>query len=427
MRRKVDAKYIKWGLTVFATAVLIIIVFFMFYRNTGLGQAIGKLNAALMPFVWGLVMAYLLCPLYNLCVRSFSKVRWPKMRGRDYTTTVSKALATIISLAVLLGIVVGILALIIPQMVQSITSIAQELPTWVRQIENWIDDAVAAAQLRAPLEHFLGDASTNFIAWVQDKIVPGYDKMVSGVAEVGMRILTLLKNFFLGLIICAFFINSKDIFAAQCKKLILAIFNENHADKFLRGAAYVNKTFGGFINGKLLDSLIVGIICFICMSLFRWPYAVLISVIVGVTNFIPFFGPFIGAIPSALLLLMVDPLTCLQFLIFILILQQVDGNIIGPKILGDSTGLSSFWVMFAILVGGALFGFGGLVLGIPVFACFYALMCYLVNRRLDKKGLSVDLRDYRQIYKYKGIKGMGQKQQEEDKKDGQSQSDQPQA
>lgn len=130
------------------------------------------------------------------------------------------------------------------------------------------------------------------------------------------------------------------------------------------------------------------------MSLLGWEYPLLISCIVGLTNIIPFFGPFIGAVPSALLILMVNPMQCIYFLIFILILQQVDGNIIGPKILGDSTGLSSFWVMFAILVGGGLFGFVGMVIGIPVFAVFYTYFSRAVNRRLDKRGFSTDIRDY---------------------------------
>ena len=146
-----------------------------------------------------------------------------------------------------------------------------------------------------------------------------------------------------------------------------------------------------FISLKLIDSLIIGIICFIGMSIFNWPYKMLVSVIVGVTNIIPFFGPFIGAIPSALLIFMVDPLTSLYFLIFVLALQQFDGNILGPKILGGSTGLPSFWVMFAILVGGGLFGFVGMIIGIPVFACIYAYTAYSVNKKLEKKQLSTDL------------------------------------
>jgi len=211
-------------------------------------------------------------------------------------------------------------------------------------------------------------------------------------------------DFFIGVIICAFFINRKEVFLAQAKKTIVAVFREDHADGILRGAAFTNKTFWGFISGKLIDSLVIGILCFIAMSILHWPYAVLISVIIGVTNIIPFFGPFIGAIPSAFLMFMVSPKLCLAFIVFVFILQQVDGNIIGPKILGETTGLSSIWVIFAILVGSGLFGVLGMILGVPVFAVLYAYFCYWINRRLEKKGLSTDLWDYHTLYRYDGVR-----------------------
>lgn len=166
--------------------------------------------------------------------------------------------------------------------------------------------------------------------------------------------------------------------------MIVAFFSEHTAKEILDGASFTNKTFGGFINGKIIDSLIIGLLCFVCMTIFGWEYTLLISCIVGITNIIPFFGPFIGAIPSALLLLMVDPEQCMWFLVFILALQQFDGNILGPKILGDSTGLASFWVLFAVLVGGGLFGFIGMVIGIPVFAIIYAYATRSINPQAGK-------------------------------------------
>ena len=175
----------------------------------------------------------------------------------------------------------------------------------------------------------------------------------------------------------------------------MSVFRKETADEILEGAHFTNMTFGGFINGKIIDSLIIGILCFIFMSIFGWEYTLLISCIIGITNIIPFFGPFIGAIPSALLLLMVDTRQCIYFIIFILLLQQFDGNILGPKILGDSTGLASFWVLFSVLVGGGMFGFIGMVIGIPVFAIIYAYVTRAVNSKLRKRGLSTDLSEYR--------------------------------
>lgn len=400
MKLKFNHTYIKWGITAFCVIALSIIFFFMIYRFHGLGQGLNKLHSILTPFVYGLVMAYLLCPLYNWGVRTFRNCSLFHLGRRDRSLTWAKALSTLLSLVVLVGIIIGILALIIPQVVQSIAHIAKELPQALDTLIAWAKNLTNGTQLTGTLGKWISDAGTDFANWVDHHMMPEYDSIVNGVKDVGIGIANVIKNFFIGLVICAFFINSKEIFAAQCKKLILALFREDRADSFLRGAAFVNRTFGGFINGKLIDSLIIGVICFICMMLFGWPYPVLISVIVGVTNIIPFFGPFIGAVPSALLICIESPLTALYFLIFILILQQIDGNIIGPKILGNSTGLSSFWVMFAILVGGGLFGFLGMVIGIPVFAVIYAYLCHAVNRKLSKKGLSTDLRDYTSLYVY---------------------------
>ena len=153
---------------------------------------------------------------------------------------------------------------------------------------------------------------------------------------------------------------------------------------------FANKTFGGFLSGKIIDSLIIGILTFAIISIFNIPYSVLISVIVGVTNIIPYFGPFLGAIPCGIILLMVDPFKCITFLIIVLILQQIDGNIIGPKILGDSTGLSSFWVIFAITLFGGFFGVFGMFVGVPLFAVIYAAIRTFINQRLEKKRLPSD-------------------------------------
>ena len=162
----------------------------------------------------------------------------------------------------------------------------------------------------------------------------------------------------------------------------------------MKEARYIHKVFGGFIIGKIVDSIIIGILCFLGLSVMNMPYTLLVSVIVGVTNVIPFFGPFIGAIPSALLILLVSPIQCLYFLIFILVLQQFDGNILGPKILGDTTGISSFWVLFSILLFGGLLGFVGMIVGVPIFAVFYRLLGDFINGLLEKKDLPVQTSQY---------------------------------
>ena len=207
-------------------------------------------------------------------------------------------------------------------------------------------------------------------------------------------------DIFVALIICVYVLNSKEKFIAQTKKLVLAVFKPDMAKELFELGTLSNETFGGFINGKIIDSIIIGIICFAAMSAMGLPLAMLISVIVGLTNIIPFFGPFIGAVPSAVILLIIEPVSALKFVIMVLILQQIDGNIIGPKILGKTTKLASFWVMFAIIVSGGLFGFVGMVLGVPVFAIIYTYISRAVNRKLEKREIETDTLHYEDFSKY---------------------------
>ena len=398
MKLKIEGKYLRAGIVALCVIMLSIIFFFALYRAEGLAAGISTITDILTPFIYGLVMAYLLCPLYN---QTFKMIKDTKLmhKGRvDRSVIYFKIIASTVSIVCMLAIIVGLLWMVIPGLIDSVISILKMLPEKVTDFSLWLEETIQnMPDTAGPLEGIMDSLAKNIEEWLQNTILPGSEAIIAGVSSGVFGVVLGVKNFAIGTIICVFFLNSKEIFAAQSRKLVFALVNQEKAYKFLYGAHFVNRTFGKFINGKLIDSLIIGIICFICMSIFKWPYVMLISVIVGVTNIIPFFGPFIGAIPSTLLIFMVDPLTSLYFLIFILILQQIDGNIIGPKILGGSTGLPSFWVMFAILVGGGLFGFVGMVIGIPVFACIYAYMGYAVNKRLDKKGFSTDLNLYKKL------------------------------
>jgi predicted PurR-regulated permease PerM len=187
------------------------------------------------------------------------------------------------------------------------------------------------------------------------------------------------------------------MFVAQVKKINFALFSEKTADKLVYITNLANKSFSGYVSGQLIDSLMVGIITYIVMLIFGWPYPMLIAVIIGVTNILPFFGPFIGAIPSAIIILLINPWQALSFVIFILILQQIEGNIIAPRILGKSVGMSAIWVVFAIIVGGGLFGFVGMVIGVPTFSVIYTLVKEFIAKRLEKKNLSVNTNDYKKV------------------------------
>ena len=395
MKLNLEEKNVKWGLTAFLVILCGILIFFAVYRFTAVQKLVGVITGILAPFIYGLVMAYLLCPIYNFTVRSVYDLMNRGKRKFSKALPIAKGVGTVVALAVLFIVVTGILWMIIPGLIDSIVKIIDILPSSMNQLMHWADlklqnFPIAQTRIDSWINHF----TENAIQFVTEKVLPEYTTIATSVSAGLLGVFTALKNIFVAIIICAYFLNSKDLFAAQSKKVIVAFFSEHTAKEILDGASFTNKTFGGFINGKIIDSLIIGLLCFVCMTIFGWEYTLLISCIVGITNIIPFFGPFIGAIPSALLLLMVDPHQCLWFLVFILALQQFDGNILGPKILGDSTGLASFWVLFAVLVGGGLFGFIGMVIGIPVFAVIYAYATRGINRRLEKRGFSTNISDY---------------------------------
>ncbi len=396
MKIRFEEKHIKWGLTAFLVVLCSIIVFFAIYRLRDVSEVINVILAILTPFIYGLVMAYLLCPIYNFTVRSIYALTKRVNVNIPRPLTVSKAVASLVSIIVLLVVITGILWMIIPGLVGSIANIIQLLPDSMDSLRSWLDvKLVGWPEAQAVLNGWINNFTENAIAFVTERLLPEYSSIAAGISEGVMGVFNVVKNFFLGIIICVYFLNSKENFAAQMKKIIMAVFSRKAADEIVQGAHFTNRTFGGFINGQIIDSFIIGLICFIVMTLFGWEYTLLISCIIGITNIIPFFGPFIGAIPSALLLLMVDTRQCIYFVIFIIILQQFDGNILIPKIQGSSTGLASFWVLFAVLVGGGLFGFIGMVIGIPMFAVIYAYVSRAINNRLEKRGLATDLAEYK--------------------------------
>ena len=406
MKNSENKRYFKIGLTAFLVIAASIILYFSIDRMNSLVHAINIATGIVTPFILGLLLAYFLCPLFNLIVKKTANVKWPKLlaskKDREPFLVFRKVIATIVSLLTFLALVAGILALFLPQLIDSIVSMIAYMPEGLETVMKWSQEIMKdQPEFDAIIDNLLKNSTDNITIWLEETLLNNYNVLINNISSGILGILGLIVDIFVAIIICIFFLNSKEIFAAQTKKLLFALLSKKKADDFLRGAVFVNKTFGGFINGKLLDSLIIGIICFVVMSIFNWPYVALISVIIGVTNIIPFFGPFIGAVPASILILIVDPMTCIYFVIFIIILQQVDGNIIGPKILGNSTGISSFWVLFAILVGGGIFGFVGMVMGIPIFAVVYAYVCYMVNKKLKKKGLSVNLEDYKYIYREK--------------------------
>lgn len=376
--------YVYWMFAIFGAIALNIVLFFLIFRFREFGGVIGKIIGILKPMIYGAAIAYLLKPMCNVYEDKLREHLPNKLKK------LSKAAAITGSMLTMLVIVYLLLMIIIPQVVNSVTSLINTLPSKLNYAAAWLEatlkeDTVIAGYV-TEIYISLKDQA---IDWMSNELIPNIQNIQNILQGVGLQIwnsVMFLKNILIGLIVAVYLLASRKKFAEQSKMVLYSLIKTKWSDTILEELRYADNTFVGFINGKLLDSAIIGVICYICCLIFKFPNAMLVSVIVGVTNIIPFFGPFIGAIPSALLIFMDSPLQSLWFLVFILVLQQVDGNIIGPKILGNTTGLSSFWVLFSILVFGGLWGFVGMVIGVPLFAVIYDVIKKLVFYGLRRNG-----------------------------------------
>ena len=398
---KIKSRYIKLSLSLFAAGAGILLCYYLLYNTENVANFFSKINDILLPFYIGIIAAYLLCPIYNVMFKYVYHANDGRFRTNVARYKFARAGATTVSMVALVCIVGGFFMLVIPELVESIVGLIKDVPNMVETTYGWIDKLLGEnPNLATYIHNLVDDNLDNAIKWTQDYAVVGAETIIAGISVGIIGTFGFVIDIFVALVICVYVLNSKELFQAQAKKFIKAMFSEKKANDIFEFGTILNNTFGGFINGKIIDSIIIGIICFVGMSLFNLPLAVLISVIVGITNIIPFFGPFIGAIPSGILLLFVDPIAALKFGIWILVLQQLDGNIIGPKILGKATKLASFWVMFAILVGGGLFGFIGMILGVPTMAIIYVYVARMINNRLKKKEMVTNTLVYQNFDKY---------------------------
>ncbi len=391
--------FMDWGLTALAVIACSVLLCFALLKFSVISKVVGKIVTILMPIIYGGVLAYLMLPVYN-GTEKYIHERFGKVVKNDNSCKrIAKCIATLVSLVVLLAIVAGLVSMLIPQIYESIIGFQDSLTEYINNLTLWLGKLLEDNEhLQDSIMPYYNEAVMRFQTWIATDLVPNISLIFNRVSSGLIGFVTILKNLLIGLIVMVYFLNIKDTLCAQSKKMIYGLLNVRSANRLIGEVRFAHKIFGGFITGKMLDSLIIGIMCFFSMKFLKMPYVLLISVIVGVTNVIPFFGPFIGAIPSAFLILLVDPMKCLYFLIFILVLQQFDGNILGPKILGDSTGLPSFWVLFSILLFGGLFGFVGMIIAVPTFAVIYRTMSLYINSTLKKKNYSENTSDYCRLH-----------------------------
>ena len=373
--------YLYGMLAGFGAIALSIIFFFLIYRFDGFGSAISTLTGILMPFIYGAVIAYLLKPVCNTIEAFLRRFIPEKMKG------LINALSVTFTILFGLLLIYALCMMIIPQLITSVTTLyytAQANITKFMYWANHLEFIEKNEQIMELLNSAYAALNTNLDTWIKNTLLPSMQNIVSGAAIGVLNVVTVAKNLIIGIIVAVYMLASRKRFVQQGKLVLHSIVRPRWAQLITEEVKYADRMFGGFINGKIMDSAIIGVLCYIGCLIFKFPSALLVSVIIGVTNVIPFFGPFIGAIPATLLILIQNPIKALWFVLFVLVLQQLDGNIIGPKILGNTTGLSSFWVLFAILLFGGLWGFVGMIVGVPLFAVIYDVIKKLVIHGLQR-------------------------------------------
>lgn len=401
MKIQFNKKYLRIGMTAFAVIAASICFYYLIFHGDRFSAQVDALFRVISPVMYGIIFAYLMTPMINGIE---GRILTPIITSNGKTKVSDKQRKYMRMLSILLTLLIvgllinGFFSILIPNIIKSIRSISYQFPYYIQNLTNWsakfLEDNPDIEKI---VIQFLDTYSEEFMSYLNNNLVPQMETLVKQVSLSLISVLKVLWNFIIGIIISIYVLYSKETFAGQAKKLVFALFQTKTANQFIKDVRFASDTFIGFISGKIIDSIIIGCICFAGTSLMQMPYALLVSVIVGVTNVIPFFGPYLGAVPSAVLILMVNPLKCVYFIIFILILQQVDGNFIGPKILGQSTGLSGFWVIFSITIFGGIMGIPGMIIGVPFFAVLYALARRIINRMLKRRGLPLETEQYKNV------------------------------
>lgn len=383
------------GMTYFLVVAASILFYFALLRLTNLSDVFTKIFNVLKPVIYGCVIAYLLNPIVKKVDKYLLPELEKKLSKKGRARHLSRGVGIALSIIMLFVLIITLCNLLIPELYSSIRNLVVTLPGQLNQLVDQLnnvklDDSTTGTLLKSAVE----EGTEMLQTWLRTDLLEKANSIMSNLTVGVLNILNEIFNLLIGIIVSIYILFSKEIFVQQCKKGVYALLTPAHANMLLHLTTKGNEIFGGFIIGKIIDSVIIGILCFIGLSILNMPYVMLVSVIIGVTNVIPFFGPYIGAIPSALLIMLADPMKGFYFILFILLLQQFDGNILGPKILGDSTGLSAFWVIVAILLGGGLFGFVGMIMGVPTFAVIYYIIQMILNNRLERKSLPADSKYY---------------------------------
>jgi len=389
MKVKLNTKYNTiafYTVAVFAVCMLLILLCFKFGVFV---SAIRRILTAISPVIWGFVISYLMWPL----VRKIELIMETRVLKKKKQERFRRSLSILVSSVVVFSAIIALIAMAVPQIIESITTLINNMPEYLNSLYNSVisfleENPEINKQATDWFQEQFEDIETLVLDWITN-LKPAIEKYLILLKDGLFSFLIGVKDFFLGYIVSVYLLFSKETFVRQFKKLSYAILPQKVYDTLMVKGTHANKIFSDFLVGKAVDSLIIGMLCFIILVIFQIPNAMLISFIVGITNMIPFFGPFIGAIPTALLVLLTSPQKTILFVIIIFVLQQFDGNILGPKILGNKLNLPTFWILFSIFFFGNLFGFFGMLAGVPVFAVIYTLVKEFVIERIRIRNLEM--------------------------------------
>lgn len=376
------------GITYFLVVAASIIFYFALLRATNLTDVLWRIVDVLKPVLYGLIIAYLLDPIVEKVDERLAPVLRARFERPEKGEKLSRSVGITLAVIFLVLMVAALFNLLIPELYKSIRDLVIALPGQMNDLVSHMNrlyshDSTVGEVFKAAVQ----EGTSMVQSWLRTDLLGRVNEIMYSLTEGVINVVSELFNILVGVIVSVYILFSKEKFLRQGKKTVYALLPAHYANSLLHLAGKTNEIFGAFIIGKIIDAALVGVLCFVGISLLNIPYAVLVSVVVGVTNIIPFFGPYIGGVPSAVLILLADPVKGISFIIFIIILQQVDGNFIEPKILGNTTGLSAFWVIFAIFLGGGLFGFVGMLIGVPLFGVVYYIIQMFINSRLEKKQL----------------------------------------
>lgn len=400
MKFRWNNKYVCWGITAFCVLAAAILFYYGMFHGSNVRLAFRTVREVMMPIVMGFVLAYLMTPIlnqieYRMIKPVFEKISMKDMKKKN---SMIRGISIIFTTILCVFTIYVVIAMFVSQIVPSIVNLVENFDTYVNNVINMINRLLENnPELGNYATKLINRYSVELETWLNNTVFTATSEVIKTVSLSVINVLGVLWDGIIGFIISIYLMASKEKFAGQAKKIAYALFSKDTANTVIRNFRFTHKTFSGFISGKVLDSLIIGLICFSVTSLMGTPYAALVSLIIGVTNIIPFFGPFLGAIPCSVLVLLVDPmhpLNCVYFVILIFILQQFDGNILGPKILGESTGLAGFWVIFSITLFGGIFGILGMIVGVPIFAVIYAAIKSMVHTSLAKKNMPQETEAY---------------------------------